>query len=429
MSLNVANWADKQLDELADLLQTGDFSSIAAFVCQNFLAQGSRVLYGGTVEGTLQNIELTVTINSDAKAVDISKGVFLHNNKISQLDSSQSVNILDTSSGTWGTGKVANATKNRWSIICVKNAEQANTPEDRWFVDDSVDPNTYSQIQTNTLINKAYYEIVVVHGDDVAGITYAASNPVVPSGYFVIAEIYVPAAATEVLIANVYDTTDTSNATNWTSYTRVPRLEFWSYLFGVDHDTTNGYHRESNWHIGSTKILTTGAELNRLNGISSNVTAANLNILTGSGATTLHSHGTFTTVSPVTLISTTGFRNWEDLDVSAYVPASAKFAYISAWLNGQCTINQVNRLFLEFRKRGTGYTGFQNAFLCGTSRYTYIPGTFWYQVDTVDVAGVFFVELDNTRMFQYFVSASQSSYTPSGFDNGVTFAIILLGYI
>ncbi len=42
-------------------------------------------------------------------------------------------------------------------------------------------------------------------------------------------------------------------------------------------------------------ITSSTAELNKLDGASANVTAANLNTLTGGGATTLHSHAGFTT--------------------------------------------------------------------------------------------------------------------------------------
>jgi hypothetical protein len=71
-------------------------------------------------------------------------------------------------------------------------------------------------------------------------------------------------------------------------------LEFWSTLFGVDHDLSTGYHRSGGWHIGSTLIAVTGAELNRaLAGAGVTVTAANLTTLTNGSvlpAGVLHSH-------------------------------------------------------------------------------------------------------------------------------------------
>jgi len=313
-ALNVANWSDKSLVELADLLKTGDFSSVASFIAENFLCIGSRIMTDPTGT-TLRAIVNTI----DDKAVDLSPGIFQHGGFISELDSLQTINILNTSYGSWGTGKAANATLNRWSIVCVKNNEQAHTPDARWFVDDSVVPNTYSQQLTNTLINKAYYDILVVHGTDEA----IPSVPDTPTDYWTIAEVYVPANATSVLQTNIYDTADPRGSQavvpNWLLTTRVLRLEFWSTLFGVDHDLTSGYHKQGDWHIGSTQVLVTGTELNRiLSGAGAAVTASSLTKLTDGTTLSvgeLHSHGAISDrvnniYSEPTFICT---GSWEDI--------------------------------------------------------------------------------------------------------------------
>jgi len=263
MALNVCNWNDRQLDELADLLVTADFSPVASFIAANFLCSGSRILTDPT------NTTLRVVVDTDPKAVDISPGVFLHAMKTSQIDTAQVVNILNTTSGQWGTGKVAHGSLNRWSIICVKNNEQAHTAADRWFVNDTVDPNTFSTNQANTLINKAYYDIVVVHGTEAGSPTV----PDTPAGYFTICEIYVPAQATAVLQTNIYDTVRTSQKSpaNWDTTVRVLRMEYFAALisdskFSIDHDPLTGYHR-TGFHIGATSVGAT-------------VTAANLTKLT-----------------------------------------------------------------------------------------------------------------------------------------------------
>jgi hypothetical protein len=166
------------------------------------------------------------------------------------------------------------------------------------------------------LINKADYDIIVVHGT-------SGASPVIPNatpGYWTIAEIFVPHNTIAITIGNIYDTTRPSQKVisggsapkNWTTDgeatlvippTRVLRLEFWSTLFGIDHDPTTGYHRPSGWHIGSTLILVTGDELNTaLSGINKTyVTAANLTSLTDGTILpvgTLHTHGA-------------GFETWD----------------------------------------------------------------------------------------------------------------------
>jgi len=296
-ALNVSSWQDKQLDELADMLKSADHSLVAAFIAENFLCVGSRIM----TDPTATTLRVTPNIG-DPKAVDLSSGVFQHAAKISHVESAQTINILNTVVGTWGTGQAAHATLNRWSIICVKNNERLHTPELRWFVDDSVDPNTYSQQNVNTLIDKAYYDITVVHGVD-------GAVPVVPSapaGYWTIAEVYVPAAAVSILLANIYDTASALGSQhvppNWTTTTRVLRLEFGSSMFGVDHSTATGYHKQGDWHIGTEKIEVWGTELNdalyggtvgaRIHELEATVTAKNLNTLTnGDDASGLHTHG------------------------------------------------------------------------------------------------------------------------------------------
>jgi len=304
MSLNVSNWSDRQLDELADMLKAADHSLVASFISENFLCIGSRIM----TDPTATTLRVIPNVG-DPKAVDLSAGVFQHAGKLSQVDSTQTINILSTVVGTWGTGQAAHATLNRWSIICVKNSERLNTPDLRWFVDDSVDPNTYSQINVNTLIDKAYYDIVVVHG--AAGAVPVVPNA--PAGYWTIAEVYVPAAATSIILANIYDTASAAGSQhipiNWNTTTRVLRLEFGSSMFGVDHSTATGYHKEGDWHIGIgavvEPVLVKGIDFNTAlyGGIPgarvyendpATVTAKNLKKLTAgasSDASSLHTHG------------------------------------------------------------------------------------------------------------------------------------------
>jgi hypothetical protein len=287
MALNVANWSDKQLDELTDLLRSADFSSVASFISQNFLCAGSRIMDDDT------QTTLRVTVGTNVTTVSLSAGVFQHSGKVAQLDTAQIINILDpTGPGNWGPGMAAYPAADRWTIISIKQADQYNTLEQRWFVDDTVTPNLYSQRSTLTLINKAYYDIIVTHGS--AGV---ATPPTTPSGYFTICEIFIPAACTDLSAATIYDTTDNPpfyTSTNWSDTTRVQRLEFWSTLFSIDHDPATGFHRSGAWHIGATTVTSSANELNRLTGVGGTVTAGNLTSLTNGSniGATLHNHGT-----------------------------------------------------------------------------------------------------------------------------------------
>src|SRR4030066_447474 len=140
MALNVCNWNDKQLDELTDMLMSADYSAVANFIAINFLATGPMSMTDDT------DTTLVATVGVDTKTIVLSAGAFVHGSKVSQLDSNQTCNILDTATGTWGTGLVADGAQARWDIISVKNNEQAHTAADRWFVNDSVVPNTYAKV-------------------------------------------------------------------------------------------------------------------------------------------------------------------------------------------------------------------------------------------------------------------------------------------
>jgi hypothetical protein len=286
MALNIANWSDRQLDELTDLLRSADFSAVAAFIATNFMATGDKIMTDDV------NSTIKFSVGVDPKTIVVSPGVFMTGGFVSQIDTSQVINILNTSSGTWGTGLIADAVNDRWDIVCIKHADQLNTPEPRWFVNDSVSPNSYSQITVNTLINKAYYDIVVVHGTP----NPVPVVPAAPAGYWTVCEIRVTAGSTTINPANVYDTTTgASNRTppNWSSTSRVLRLEFFGNTFAIDHDPATGFHRSGLWHIGPTIVTSSAAELNKLTGTGVTVTAANLTSLTNGSniGNTLHQHG------------------------------------------------------------------------------------------------------------------------------------------
>jgi len=295
MSIIVANWSDKQLDELLDLLKASDYSPLAAFIFENFLASGNRIMSDTSGSGGLGST-LRLSVNgTDGRAVDLSPGVLQVGGFVSHVSTTQTINILSTTIGQWGIGQAADATQGRWSLVCIKNTWRRTTPDARWFVDDSVEPNTYTQQMTNTEREMSYFNIQVIHGTP----GQAIQDIIVPTGYWCIGEVWVPADPTfslPVSSGNIYDTALISNdpVPHWTSTSRVLRLEFWSTLFSVDHDPATGFHRAGTWHIGATTVTANGNQINQaLSGIAApggTVTAPNLTQLTDGSITTLHFH-------------------------------------------------------------------------------------------------------------------------------------------
>lgn len=329
---NVANWTDKQLDELVDMLRSADCSVVASWLAQNYLCSGSRIMTDPS------DTTLRFTVGVDTKTVELSAGVFQHAGYIGQVDSAEIINILDTTSGAWGTGLVSDPGNPRWSIVAIKQNEQLHTVQKRWFVNDTVVPNTYYQADVNTLINKAYYDIVVIHGSP-------AAIPVIPeppAGFWTIAEIKVPAGSTSINPTDIYDTATPAGSQktppNWLPESRVLRLEFLEQVistmtnFNVDHDPATGYHRLGGWHLGGALVGGT-------------VTAGALNKLTdGStlGVGELHGHGTSGAIL-----------------ARAY--AGATFAIGPAWKKLQLNVKTYDPSTLwntgtyEFRAPATGY--------------------------------------------------------------------------
>jgi len=400
MPLNVANWNDKQLDELADLLKASDYSAVASFIANNFLATGSRIMTDPT------HATMRATVNGvDGMVIDLSSGIFVHNSLCSDIPSTQTVNILNSVAGTWGTGAAADDTQPRWDIIEVKNNEQVHTPLLRWFVDDSVDPNTYSQQLANTLIDKAYYDILVKHGTP-------GAIPIVPdpdAGYFTVAEIYVPADPTHanpILPANVYDTVGVSNklqVPSWTATTRVLRIEFWSTLFSADHSMTTGYHKSGGWHIGADLVLSTANELNRLNGVGVSVTPTNLTTLTNGGnAFGLHTHGGVAnalkfSATPVRLVSGTWVVGWTDINVTGHTAGdTAKAVLLSGFVYLYRSTQSHGWITLSCRKKGSAEESILPIVTAAVEGYTGEDEAGYSQS-----AAMLIVECDSLQRFQY----------------------------
>lgn len=225
--LNVCNWTDKQLDELIDLLRTADHSDVARFIVQNFLCMGSRIL------SDIPATTLTVSVDGDTRMVDLAPGVFLFDQKVGQVDTPQTCAILG-GTADWGVGVPSDPDFPRWTLICIKQDEQLRQSESRWFVDDSQDPNVYHEVDVDTMINKAFYYIDVIHGNPGDDINTVCAS--IPSDEWCIAEIYVPAGVSAITSDNIYDTTTdpgsqrTVPAPNWTNSSRVFRMEYYGWF-------------------------------------------------------------------------------------------------------------------------------------------------------------------------------------------------------
>ena len=325
MALDVANWTDKQLVELLDLNKSADHSNVANFIGENWLCL-SPLNQGRIMDDSTQT---TLRVTGAAKTVSLSAGVLQFAQKVVQVDAAETISIFTGGSGTWplsGTGLEASpvAGNTRWVSICIKQTDLPKEAGSRWFVDDTVSPNTYATASVNTLLNKAYFDIVIAYSA-----LNALNAPNAPAGYWAIAEIQYNGTTG---LLTIIDTTGTSSAAvpNWTSTTRVQRLEFWSTLFGTDHHLTGvnaGHHKEGLWQIGATPISTTGAEINQaLDGIDSHVTAANLNTLTHgptSNAETLHCHGSVGTFGSSSVDSYALINGFSDTGLEVTISLSS----------------------------------------------------------------------------------------------------------
>lgn len=419
MALNVANWSDKQLDELTDLLRSADFSPVAAFITENFLCGvGSYIM-----DDDLQT-PIRVSVGTPGTCASLSPGVFQHASKVGQVDTAQLINILDpTGPGAWGPGLAAYPGNFRWTIISIKWDQQYHTQSDRWFVDDTVNPNLYSKQQTLTLINKAYYDIIVTHGS--AG----GSIPSTPSGYFTIAEIYIPAGCTDLSTATIYDTTDVPpsyTSANWDENTRIQKLRFSSNKFDVDHNPATGYHRDGSvgtgWHIGGTEVKVSGGELNQaLDGIGPTVTAPVLTALTNGSnvGTAFHYHGitngTIYTVpgSPVLLYNSATLFGWSTWSLAGY-GINAKWAVLLCYMYGRDDVDDTYgaTFYMNFRAYNgatvlPGPTGYSLKDP-GWNSACYSVGTWWVPLSptwTFDLRWLCNVSTATDRLLQIWLLA------------------------
>ncbi len=122
------------------------------------------------------------------------------------VNSAQTMNILtgtsSPSSGVWGTGQAADTTNPRIDIVvCQYNTQQTNSVT-RTFENTSTN-STYTQ--NVNLYTSDYYSFNVIHGTPAA----TPTAPSVPSGWFLVATVAVPANATVITSSDITDNTPT----------------------------------------------------------------------------------------------------------------------------------------------------------------------------------------------------------------------------
>ena len=164
--------------------------SNTADLFNNFVYNGNTIILSG----------LTVTAQATASGqVNVATGIASQNGYPIHITTQQVVNILSGSPGTntWGTGE-ASGSSPRIDIVVAQYATQDGNPQTR-----NVNNNGTITSETLNTNQQTYYALNVVHGT-------ASSTPVapsVPSGWFLLATINVPANATTIVSGDITDNT------------------------------------------------------------------------------------------------------------------------------------------------------------------------------------------------------------------------------
>lgn len=176
------------------------FSNVADFV-NDWIYNGNTVILSG----------LTVTAQSPASGqVNVAVGIASQAGSPIHVATQQICNVLSGSPGTntWGTGE-ASGSSPRIDIVVAQYATLDGNPQPR-----NVNNNGTITSETLNTNQQTYYALNVVHGT--AGSSPVA--PAVPSGWFLLATINVPANATTIVSGDITDNTPTlKNSGGWLS--------------------------------------------------------------------------------------------------------------------------------------------------------------------------------------------------------------------
>lgn len=209
-------WENQQLD-LTEL------TASESLVTESMHELVARLMYDGTYH--LSGVDVAAS-DTPSSTVTVGVGRLLKDGAIIDIPSAQTVNILGTVAGAWGTGSAANPTLPRYSIVCISYGTQETDAVTKVFYD-PLSSSEYTKY-VNTRIAD-YYDITVVHGLPAV----SPAVPVAPDGYIKIAEILVGAGATTI-------TSDKITMTKPTTILTVQQIK--EALDSHKADMTNPHH-------------------------------------------------------------------------------------------------------------------------------------------------------------------------------------------
>ena len=202
---------------------TYGFSNIAD-VFNNFVYNGNTIiLSGGTVSQQ----------PTASGQVNVAPMIANQNGYPVEITTQQVCNILSGSpgSGVWGTGQSSGSLP-RIDIVVCQYTTQDGTPLTR-----NVMSNGSPVAETLNTVQTGYYALNVVHGTAAS----SPSAPSVPSGWFLLATISVPANATTIVTADITDNTGTlKNSGGWLKNVSAGRMWVNDSTTSPEVDTASG---------------------------------------------------------------------------------------------------------------------------------------------------------------------------------------------
>jgi hypothetical protein len=158
----------------------------------------NTLIYSSNTTVILTGLQVQANSTPDG-GITVTAGIAVSNGQIINIPSNQQVNVI-SGTYTWGTPLGADSTNPRIDLIVCQYQTQATNVQNRPFKDPTTGTVTYSNV---ALIQQDYFALNVIHGTP-------SSTPVapsVPSGWFALAQIYIPAGATTIQQANITDLT------------------------------------------------------------------------------------------------------------------------------------------------------------------------------------------------------------------------------
>lgn len=158
----------------------------------------NTLIYSSNTTVILSGLQVQANPTPDG-GITVTAGVAVLNGQIINIPSNQQVNVI-SGTYTWGTPLGADSTNPRIDLIVCQYQTQTTNIQNRPFKDPTTGNVTYSNV---ALTQQDYFALNVVHGTP----SSTPAAPAVPSGWFALAQIYIPAGATTIQQANITDLT------------------------------------------------------------------------------------------------------------------------------------------------------------------------------------------------------------------------------